>query len=93
MKYTANPVTVDAFVIVSVAKEANADCSLNIALDNGDNYVATSVMMSRYVPSAGDYLVRQADGYEYLNPKDVFERKYSPAFDMGALQELRKASP
>ena len=79
MKYTANPVTVDAFVIVSVAEKANADCSLNIALDNGDNYVATSVMMSRYVPSAGDYFVRQADGYEYLNPKDVFERKYHAA--------------
>jgi hypothetical protein len=30
-------------------------------------------------PKSGDYLVRQEDGYEYLNPKEVFERKYSLA--------------
>lgn len=35
-----------------------------------------SGMLSRYVPVVGDYLVTQEDGYEYFNPKDVFERKY-----------------
>lgn len=35
-------------------------------------------MTSRYQPVVGDYLVIQEDGYEYLNPKEVFERKYSP---------------
>lgn len=77
MKYKANPVTVDAFKIVSISAQSNADCSLNVALDNGDNYIATSEQLARIVPVVGDYLIRQSDGYEYLNPKDVFERKYS----------------
>ena len=81
MKYVANPVIVDAFKIVSVAEKANADCSLNIALSNGDNYVATAEILSRMIPVEGDYLVRQSDGYEYLNPKDVFERKYTQMAD------------
>lgn len=93
MKYTANPVNVEAYKIVSVSEKANPDCSLNIALENGENYIATSAMMSRMVPTVGDYVVRQEDGYEYLNPKDVFERKYRPSFDMAALQQLRKESP
>jgi hypothetical protein len=36
----------------------------------------TDPMLARYVPEVGDYLVTQEDGYEYFNPKDVFERKY-----------------
>jgi hypothetical protein len=35
-------------------------------------------MMARFKPQPGEYWVRQADGYIYLNPKEVFERKYSP---------------
>lgn len=42
-------------------------------------YLASPEMTARYWPKVGDYLVRQADGYEYLNPKEVFERKYSRA--------------
>ncbi|MBK5570106.1 MAG: hypothetical protein I8N66_27295 [Ensifer sp. SSB1] len=40
-------------------------------------------MTSRYVPVAGDFVVTQEDGYVYLNPRDVFTRKYSlaPAAD------------
>lgn len=34
-------------------------------------------MISRFIPQAADYWVIQEDGYVYLNPKDVFERKYS----------------
>ncbi len=34
-------------------------------------------MIARMTPQVGDYLVIQEDGYEYLNPKEVFERKYS----------------
>ena len=34
-------------------------------------------MTARYQPKIGDYLVRAEDGYEYLNPANVFERKYS----------------
>jgi hypothetical protein len=39
---------------------------------------ATHEMLARYTPVPGDYWVVQADGYVYLNPKDVFERKYEP---------------
>ena len=36
-------------------------------------------MIARYVPKTGDYLVTQEDGYIYVNPREVFERKYSQA--------------
>lgn len=51
---------------------------LMLRLEDGRNYTASSSMTSRHVPVPGDYLVTQEDGYEYLNPKDVFERKYAP---------------
>lgn len=35
-----------------------------------------AAMLSRYTPVEGDYLVVQEDGYVYINPKAVFERKY-----------------
>lgn len=38
----------------------------------------TSEMTARYFPEPGDYLVKQEDGYLYINPKAVFERKYEP---------------
>lgn len=86
MKYVANPGTwlksqhpgeleVEAHKIVSVG-QPNADCSVHVALENGENEIATSGMCSRYKPVAGDYWVIQSDGYTYLNPKEVFERKY-----------------
>ena len=76
MKYQAKPVIVDAFVITKVGRP-NADCSVDCELDEGVTEIATCEMMSRMVPKAGDYWVIQSDGYAYLNPKDVFERKYS----------------
>ena len=84
-KYQANPVIVEAFKIVGVAEKVNADGSLNICLDNGENEIATSGMVSRMIPVAGDYWVIQEDGYSYLNPKAVFERKYHPV-ELDALQ-------
>lgn len=78
MKYKANPVRVDAFKIVSVAGHRNGDGSLNVATDDGENRCAVAGMVSRMMPVPGDYWVIQEDGYVYLNPKDVFERKYSP---------------
>jgi hypothetical protein len=82
MKYQANPVIVDAFKIVSVGEPSAHDgigwWSVNLALDNGENVTADYKMLARYVPAADDYWVVQSDGYIYLNPKDVFERKYSP---------------
>ena len=75
MRYKANPVIVDAFKIVSVGS-VDPLCGVNVATDDGLSRYATAAMLSRYVPTADDYWVIQEDGYEYLNPKAVFERKY-----------------
>lgn len=75
MKYIAKPVEVEAHEIVDVGGML-PDGSRHVALSNGDNATATVEMMSRYVPVPGDYWVIQSDGYTYLNPKEVFERKY-----------------
>jgi hypothetical protein len=80
MKYQANPVIVDAFKIVDVSEMAQ-DGAVHCALDNGENVIADGSMTARYRPKADDYWVIQSDGYIYLNPKDVFERKYSPLPD------------
>ena len=77
MEFThiANPVRVTARIIREVtANQHSSDCWLT--LDDGSQYIAGQSMTARYTPVAGDYLVRQEDGYEYLNP-DVFERKYA----------------
>ncbi len=69
---------VDAFKIVSVGQLAD-NGTVHCALENGENVVADNGMLARYRPKEGDFWVIQSDGYIYLNPKDVFERKYSPA--------------
>jgi hypothetical protein len=50
-----------------------------LVLQDGKEVVADRGMISRYIPSEGDYWVKQSDGYIYLNPKEVFERKYRAA--------------
>lgn len=79
MKYRGNPVIVDAFVITSILDfvESNPPLPLKLITDDGQTRIATTEMQSRYIPKVGDYWVIQEDGYEYLNPKAVFERKYS----------------
>lgn len=83
MKYHANPVEVEAHVIVGVGQpfqdhQPDTDTGgRHLALQNGENVTATPEMLSRMSPVPGDYWVIQPDGYVYLNPKDVFERKYS----------------
>lgn len=86
MQFThiANPVRVHAAEIldvtdITIRDQGNAQSSpdLMLRLSDGRNYKADMNMTSRHVPVPGDYLVTQEDGYEYLNPKDVFERKYS----------------
>ena len=77
MEYIANPVHVDGQIIVDVGP-VNPDGTINLALQNGQNVRADKGQLARYLPSAGDYWVTQEDGYIYLNPKAVFERKYSP---------------
>lgn len=77
MKYKANPVIVDAFKIIAMS-DVQDNGEVGLTLDNGENVFATKEMTARYMPKDGDYWVIQSDGYVYLNPKDVFERKYSP---------------
>lgn len=76
MKCIANPVQVEAHKIVSTSNPDNN--GMNLALENGQNVHATVEMLARMMPVPGDYWVIQADGYIYLNPKEVFERKYRP---------------
>lgn len=82
MKYTANPVEVDAFRITKIESgEVHED--YRVTLEDGTVGVATGPMCARMKPSVGDYWVIQSDGYVYLNPKDVFERKYSQVKSAG----------
>ncbi|CAG2132421.1 hypothetical protein [Cupriavidus numazuensis] len=83
--HIANPVRVRALRISEVKDitcrvEGYGQTSpdLQLRLEDGSGYTALSDMTARYIPVPGDYLVVQEDGYAYLNPKDVFERKYSP---------------
>lgn len=78
-KYTANPVEVNAYVITDVGPLLS-DGSRWLSMDGNPDSLASAEMMSRMTPAVGDYLVVQSDGYVYLNPKAVFERKYSLAW-------------
>lgn len=73
MKYIANPVEVDAFKIVGIGTHEDG---LHLALENGKSKVADAGQTARFLPAIGDYYVVQSDGYVYLNPASVFERKY-----------------
>ena len=78
MKYIANPVECDAFIIEEVGAVENSGKRL-LKCSEGKNLFATPEMMARMLPAPGDYFVIQADQYAYLNPKQVFEHKYHPA--------------
>jgi hypothetical protein len=80
-KYIANPVEVDAFEITHVEPVVHTPRRVGIPLrlDDGTHVIASPEMTSRITPKVGDYWVVQSDGYIYLNPKDVFERKYHSA--------------
>ena len=85
-KYKANPVIVDALKIAKVGDPVKAshgevtslDGSRLVFLEDGSIQRLTAEMLARYTPVVGDYLVKQEDGYLYVNPAAVFERKYSP---------------
>lgn len=83
MRYQANPVIVDAFRIVGVFNNSERvplqpkTTGIYLLLEDGKEYQPEPEMMSRMSPQVGDYIVIQPDRYTYLNPKDVFERKYS----------------
>lgn len=78
MRYIANPVEVDAEIIIEVGP-IMGNGSMLLKLQGGTMFHATRAMVARIIPKEGDYVVTQADGYVYLNPKDVFERKYRAA--------------
>jgi hypothetical protein len=77
MKYQANPVIVDAYEITEVSEPNNKGSRL-LRCQDYDIFEATAEMMSRMTPVVGDFWVVQSDGYVYLNPRDVFLRKYAP---------------
>lgn len=79
MKYIANPVEVDAEKITEVVSQATDEHPMILKLESGKLYSPNAGMLARMAPVAGDYVVTQSDGYVYLNPKDVFERKYHAA--------------
>ncbi len=84
MKYIAKPVTVKAYKIIHVDTiNENGETHLIIyepnILNQNETRIhkyATKEMTARMTPKIDDYWVIQEDGYEYLNPKEVFERKY-----------------
>jgi hypothetical protein len=79
MKYRANPVEVEAFAITHVYPVADQGGGFQVLqLEDGNLVQADKGMLARMSPQVGDYWVIQEDGYIYLNPKAVFERKYSP---------------
>lgn len=77
MKYIANPVEVEAFKITEI--NGLDFIGQMVKVDDGSDRLITPEQMARMEPSVGDYFVIQSDGYIYINPKDVFERKYSRA--------------
>lgn len=80
MRAIANPVEVQYAVITEIVGDRSPDFMI-VTLDWGDHQhqqMLSRGQLARFVPHMGDYFVRQSDGYEYLNPREVFERKYHP---------------
>jgi hypothetical protein len=76
MKYIANPVVVDAWKITFVGDTWADTGDVYLEMENNGHMYASREMCARMTPKVGDYVVMQSDQYVYLNPKDVFERKY-----------------
>lgn len=76
--YQANPVSVTAARVTGVGGH-DSKGGRSIKLNDGRTIIATKEMLARIDPKVGDYYVTQEDGYAYLNPAAVFQRKYSPA--------------
>ena len=82
MKYVANPVEVEAFEILECGELMmllDKPHSMLLKLSEGQSAVVDAGMLARFIPGRGDYWVMQEDGYIYVNPKEVFERKYRSA--------------
>lgn len=75
--HRARPYTVNARTIGAILGNNTGGGQL-LQLNDGTTYVADTAMTARHFPTQGDYLVIGDDGYPYLNPADVFERKFEP---------------
>jgi hypothetical protein len=80
-KYVYRPLEVEGFVITHVRCICQ-NSEYELTLENGDKKLTTPRMCARMTPVQGDYWVIQPDGYEYLNPKEVFERKFIEKKDL-----------
>lgn len=81
MKYIANPIIADAWPIIELSLLNGGGAVL--ILEGHSSVQVTAAMLARFTEDGkelvpGDYFVKQADGYAYLNPKEVWERKYRP---------------
>ena len=77
MKAIGKPVEVD-FYEIRGWDTAGPDGNCFVHCSEGRSFLVTPAMTARAPVGTYHYVVVQADGYVYLNPKDVFERKYSP---------------
>lgn len=77
MKAIGKPVEVD-FYEIRGWDTADADGNYLVHCTEDKTFLITPAMTARAPAGTFHYVVVQADGYVYLNPKDVFERKYSP---------------
>jgi hypothetical protein len=81
MKWRANPFVVDAHIIIEVSP-VSPDGTMTLHLQTGELFLATKGMLARFTPSEGDYVVVQPGGYTYLNPKAVFEQKFTKCAEL-----------
>lgn len=78
MRYLANPAIVEAFKIVVIHWSDAFNRDVNVILDSGQTVTVTRESIARINLKVGDYWVVESDGFAYLIPAEVFEKKYSP---------------
>ncbi len=78
--HRARPVGVQARKIIAILGAMSGGGRL-VKLDDHSTYSLDPAMTARVFPTVGDYLIVGQDGYAYINPSDVFERKYEPLYD------------
>lgn len=81
MTYIANSVLVEAAAIKRIDEKDPTSGKFLVHVENtngGTTPITVTPEMASRIRNLkiGDYVVIQSDGYVYLNPKDVFERKY-----------------
>lgn len=77
MKYQANPVIVEAHTVISI--DGPDICGYNhLLLDNETLLKLDDPIIPCTQPQIGDYVVTRANGHVSVEPKAMFEHKYSP---------------